>query len=411
MYSLLTVYFVFKITEKISNKQNAIVASLLMAGLAILPNFSVRNLVELVCVPPLLAGFWWLLKAQAAQTRKGELLHLHSFWLAALVMGLAVGIRFQLGLAIALVGVVLFFQNGWKTFVCFGLVSFTTFFLTQLDDVLLWGGKPFQHLFGYFAYNKEHALHYPGSPFTYLSFITLFILPPVSLFLCFGFYKSWRQYLLLSIPTIAFLLFHLFYPNRQERFILPALPVFIMLGVIGWNAHVGSSIFWKKSAHLLNRMYLFFVIVNTIGWAVLSTTFSKKARVESMSYLYEQGDCKNYVLEFTDAEGGAMMPQHYSGLWTKFYYWNNKTKVTEVIERMAENERSFASRNMPKPIPNYYLFYEGDQLQARIDRVNSAVGGLQFCTVIESGWFDKVLHALNDKNTIERIHIYKVTNP
>ena len=412
LYSLLTVWLVFKITEKWSNRNNAIQAALLMAFLAILPNFSVRNLVELVCMPPLMAGYWWLIVAhERAGNQKTELLNQSRFWMASAIMGLAVGIRFQLGLAIALTGVILFFQNGWRTFLAFGVTSFFVFFCTQLDDMLLWGGKPFQHLFGYFAYNKEHALHYPGSPFTYLSFIFLFVLPPVSLFLLRGYIVVWRRYILLSLPMLAFIVFHLFYPNRQERFILPALPAFIILGVIGWNLFVQKSAYWTKHPVLLKRLYIVFVVLNSLGLIVLATTFSKQARVLSMSYLYEQGDCRNYVLEFTHQEGGAMMPQHYAGIWTKFYYWNNKTNVEQVIAKFPEIEKLFNARAMPKPVPNYYLFYDGANLSDRVQRVSELVDGLTYCTTIESGWFDKLLHTLNDKNTIEKIHIYRVAQP
>jgi Alg9-like mannosyltransferase family len=409
LYSLLAVWLVFKITEKLSNKQNAIVAALLMASLAIIPNYSVRNLVELVCIPPLMAGFWWLLCAQQkVGFQKRELLRFPHFWAAAAIMGLAVGLRFQLGLAIAVVGGVLFFQNGWRSLFAFGITSLLVFSLTQLDDVILWGGKPFQHLMGYFAYNKEHATHYPGSPFTYLSFIGLFIFPPVSLFLLFGFFKATRKHMLIAMPIIAFLIFHVFFPNKQERFILPALPAVLILGVIGWQAFVIHSSFWIRNKKLLWGCYCFFIVLNTIGLLGFSTVFAKKARVEAMHYLYESGDCNNYVLEFTHQDGGAMLPQHYAGQWNKFYYWNKSTNVNEAFASMPAEELDFAKRRSKKPIPNYYLFYDGSNLKERVEKIDNLVGGLQYCTTIESGWFDEILHKLNKKNTIERIHIYKI---
>lgn len=412
LYALLTVVLVYRITANWSTRRNAIVAALMMATLAIMPNYSVRNLVELVCMPPLLAGYWWLLRAQASVgNAKVELLRSGFFWAAAAIMGLAVGIRFQLGLAIAVTGAVLFFQNGWRSFLAFGSVSLMVFSLTQIDDVLLWGGRPFQHLLGYFAYNKEHALHYPGSPFTYLSFVGLFILPPVSLFMIYGAFRSGRKHLLMAMPMLAFLIFHIVYPNRQERFILPALPAVIILGVIGWNEFVHRSQFWLRNQRLLQACYIFFIVINAVGGVTLATVFSKKARVEAMYYLYRAGDCKNYVLEYTHGEGGAMLPQHYSGQWTKFYYWNNKTHIEDAVAKMPEAERAYAQREMPKPIPNYYLFYDGAQLEQRISRINDLVGPLHYCTTIESGWFDELLHRLNDKNTIERIHIYRTSAP
>jgi hypothetical protein len=412
LYSLLTIVLVFRITAHWSSHRNAVVAGLLMATLLIMPTYSVRSLVELVCMPPLLAGYWWIIRAQAVVgNAKKELLHTRYFWAAAAIMGLAVGVRYQLGLAVAITGLVLLFQNGWRSFMAFGATSLMVFSLTQIDDILLWGGKPFQHLMGYFAYNKEHALHYPGSPFTYLSFIGFFILPPVSLFLLFGAFRSGRKHMLLALPILAFLIFHIIYPNRQERFILPALPAVIILGVIGWSDFVQQSKFWLRNQKLLRGCYLFFVVLNLIGGIGLSVMYTKRERVEAMSYLYRAGDCRNYVLEYTHKEGGAMLPQHFSGIWTKFYYWNNKTNVEEVVAKMPATEELFANREMTKPVPNYYLFYDGANLEQRIERINTLVGPLEYCNTIEPGWLDQLLHKLNKRNTIERIHIYKVQKP
>jgi hypothetical protein len=91
LFSLLTVLLVYRITISWSDKKSAIQAGLLMALLAITPNFSVRNLVEMVCMVPLLTGFWWLIKANDEETiLKRELLSENFFWGAAIMMGLAV---------------------------------------------------------------------------------------------------------------------------------------------------------------------------------------------------------------------------------------------------------------------------------------------------------------------------------
>lgn len=199
-YSMLVVYFGYRITDNISSTRNAKMVGLLLAFIAIIPNFSVRNLVEMVCIPPLLFGFWLLIKNRTslAPTKYSTSVIVA----AAFVMGLAVGIRYQTVLMVAGVGLVIFLEKQYMKAVLFGIVSFIAFFITQLDDVLLWGGKPFQHLFGYFAYNKSHAGAYPASPFAYLSLIAVFIFPPVSLFLLFGFFGSWRNHLLIFLPTL-----------------------------------------------------------------------------------------------------------------------------------------------------------------------------------------------------------------
>lgn len=416
-YSLLTILFAFRITELLSNKKNAITVGWLLALIAVLPNFSVRNLVELTCMPPLLGGFYLLIKHYGFSKQTAWLGNdtgasyspfNRNFLLAAFVMGLAVGFRYQTGLLVALVGLVLLLQRGFGSAFIFGVVSFAAFFLTQIDDVLLWGGKPFQHLQGYFQYNKEHANDYPGSSFTYLSFISLYIFPPVSLFLLFGFFRNWKKYLLIFLPVAGFLLFHIVYPNRQERFILPALPFFIILGTIGWTEFMERSAFWLNNMRLYKGAMKFFWVLNIAALLVFSCTYSKRARVEAMLYLYHEGDCRNFVQEFTHKDGASMPPQHYSGQWPAYYFWSNKTNVEEIADSFEATAQAFSTHLHTREVPNYYLFYDNTRLEERVARIRNFAPGLEHVATIEAGWYDKLLHALNDKNALETIYIYRV---
>ncbi len=426
LYSLLTIYFSYKITERISNKKNAFQVGLLLALIAIMPNYSVRNLVEFVSMPPLLAGFWILLKNNAFKIINTRLpfgntsLTLQSDFgnqlsigvkqliLAAFIMGLAVGFRYQTVLVVAFTGIIFLFQKEVKNFIVFGLVAFTAFFLTQIDDVLLWGGKPFQHLMGYFGYNAENALNYPGSWATYLSFIGYIILPPVSLMLAFGFFKEWKRSFFIFLPVIIFIVFHIIYPNRQERFIFPILPLFIMLGVIGWNRFVDQSAFWLTRKTVLKSIWIFFWIINITGMLVLATTYSKRARVEAMLYLYEQGDCKNFIQDFRQGESGSLVPQFYSGTWDWYYIFRSSTDYASEIRMMESWEKKHEGTIKPKSRPNYILFYNDENLKERIDAIQAYFPNMTFETKVEAGWFDVLLHTLNDKNSLETIYIYKL---
>ncbi len=411
LYSLLTIYFAFKITEKLSHRKNAIQVGVLLALIAVLPNFSVRNLVEMVCIPPLLAGFWLLLRQPVVPLPGPQKTQIWnwSFMGAALLMGLAVGVRFQTGLLVALVGFVLLLQRGFWSAVVFGIMSFFAFFLTQIDDVLLWGGKPFQHLQGYFSYNTKNANNYPGSPIAYLSFIALYILPPVSLFLLFGFFRQWKKNLLIFLPVLGFLIFHIVYPNRQERFILPALPFVVMLGVIGWNEFIAASKFWERRKGLLRSSYVFFWTINVVVMLVFCFTYGKRARVEAMKYLYEQGDCQNFVREASGSDIASMPPQFYSGHdYPTYYYWTRDTDVDGTINDFPRQEEECSTHLHKRPLPNYYLFYGAENLDERVARIQRHFTTLQYKTTIEAGWFDKLIHWLNKLNDVETIYIYKV---
>jgi hypothetical protein len=414
-YSLLTIYFAYRITERLSNRKNAITVGILLAFIAILPNFSVRNLVEIVCMPPLLGGMWLILKHVPLHSFKVGPIELHppiqgnsgqTSWkfvaLAGFIMGLSVGLRYQTGLLVALVGIILAVQNSFRTFFLFGIMSMLAFFVTQIDDVLLWGGKPFQHLQGYFEYNKKNASNYPGSPWAYLSFIGVFILPPVSLFLASGFFASWKRISIIVVPTIGFLLFHILYPNKQERFILPVLPFFVIAGAIGWNQ---ISLKWRE-AKWQKWSWKIFWGLNAIAMLTLCFTYSKKSRVEAMNYLYEAGDCNNFILEFSHSSQGAMVPQFYSNLWTNYYYFNKEDNIDAVLGYAERAAIATANDLLPSTLPNYVLFYDDVDLEKRIEKMKAYYPTLTYRTTIESGWFDVLLHRLNPKNSLEKIHIY-----
>lgn len=408
-YSLMTVLLVYRITELLSDRKRAFLAGILMAFIGVLPNFSVRNLVELVCMPPLLYGMYLLiLHSNYASTGRLSGLALKHLLAAAFVMGLAVGVRYQTGLFVALTGVVLFLHTGLRNFVLFGATSFAAFFLTQIDDVILWGGKPFQHLLGYFGYNTENAFNYPGSPFAYLSFVGYFILPPVSLFLVYGFWRKWKQHLLIVLPVTGFLLFHIVYPNKQERFILPALPFVVAIGVIGWSEFVSKSKWWNTRQQLHRNAWRFFWVLNTVGMLVLCFTYSKKSRVEAMVFLHEQGDCVNFIQEKSISAGPSQVPQYYWGKWAHYYAYNQDQDLHELITSFPEKEQKYAGSLSPHPLPNYVLFYNDENLTERIARMKSYYPNLKYQITIHPGWFDEMLFRLNPLNTRETVHVYKV---
>jgi len=63
---------------------------------------------------------------------------------------------------------------------------------------------------------------------------------------------------------------------------------------------------------------------------------------------------------------------------------------------------------MPRLEPNYYLFYDDELLEERVNRIRKHYPSLSYQKTIESGWFDELLHFLNPKNSLEKIHIYKI---
>ena len=76
------------------------------------------------------------------------------------------------------------------------------------------------------------------------------LIPPFSLAWVFGTAREARRLALLVLPPLAFFLFHSAFPNKQERFILPAVPFIVTAGSIGWHAFTEGSGFWQRWGRL-----------------------------------------------------------------------------------------------------------------------------------------------------------------
>ncbi|GAB3822509.1 hypothetical protein GCM10028895_27170 [Pontibacter rugosus] len=70
LYSLLVVFFGYKLTKRLSNKANARLVGLMLALVWFMPFMSVRNLVEMVCIPPYLAAFYLMVKEEQLERKR-----------------------------------------------------------------------------------------------------------------------------------------------------------------------------------------------------------------------------------------------------------------------------------------------------------------------------------------------------
>jgi len=141
------------------------------------------------------------------------------------------------------------------------------------------------------------------------------LIPPASFLLFFGFLRTWKKHLVLFLPAFLFLVFHSYFPNKQERFILTIVPFLILLGVIGWYEFAGASSFWNRHPKLLRGLITFSVTVNFILLPFISTMYSKRSRVEAMIYLSKYPDVKGVVVEDSKHPDVKIPPEFYLGQW------------------------------------------------------------------------------------------------
>ena len=233
------------------------IVGFLLAVFWVFPFMSVRNLREFICIPPMMLGCYY---ACAKDIKTKDIL-----W-AAWWFTIAFVFRFQIIFIPFIIGLWwIFNKQNWQKAILFGIALGTFYMLTQgIFDAVIWG-NPFASIKTYTNFNvkSENIAIYPNGPWhRYIGTVAGLFLGFPFLLLLAGYFASvvggdtnhgatdpW----LVSLPTthtsatqirnrkilfwgsMLFFAFHCYYPNKQERFILPFLPFFIILGIIGFR--------------------------------------------------------------------------------------------------------------------------------------------------------------------------------
>lgn len=397
LWSLLVIIYGYKIVKHFAGIKVARQAGMMLSILWFVPMLAVRNLVEVVCVPPLLIATWLLINPATKDKLKTYI------WVG-LWTAVAFNIRFQSLFFISGFGLVFLFQKKWKEFFVFGLFFFLGVFSVQgLVDIWIWK-RPFAELFEYVRYNSANATGYINGPwFQYFEVIGGMLVPPISLFLMFGFGRSWKKYPLLFWPSFLFFAFHSAFPNKQERFIAPIIPFVIVLGSIGWSEFIVTSKFWIKRPKLLSGCWKFFWILNCIALPFLSTMYSKKNRVESMTYLSKQADLQSIIIEESTRGDFTQPALYYIGRWNVHVVGvTNKYSLYQAYKDYYGEPRKWVH-------PNYILFFGTDHVKDRIANFQKMFPDSWYKTTITPSFIDDVVQWLNPINKNQSVIIYEFT--
>lgn len=380
--SLVVVWFGMKITEKLSNRENAVKVGWILALLWILPFVSVRNLVEVAALPFLVYGVWLVLKKEK----------IGNFILAGMFIGMAVSFRYQIGVFAMGIAAYYFFKWQFKLFFAFSFGVVLLFILTQgLVDYFIWG-YPFAELISYITYNlKEGSAYLPNQNY-FMYFIVLIgsLFVPLGIIIGIGFFKSYKRYAVLFIPTLAFILFHTLYPNRQERFILSVLPFFIILGVMGYQLLKESN--WKNK--LWRTSMIIFWVFNVPFLLFSMTMYSKESRVEAMYHLYGNNiENESILLEGSATQRTSMMPKFYAKSWHSQF-----TERTDSTQDLRVN---------PTSDYDYIFFFDEKDLSKRIQKYKVIYPKMKLEKKSFPSTIDVMLRKLNPRNANEYIEIWR----
>lgn len=394
LWSMLTIYYGFKIAYKRSNLQVATWVGAALALYWFFPFLSVRNLVEIVCIPPMMIATWLVYKNDYKFS--GKTAFIIGAWLA-----IAFSIRFQsiiftAGFGLALLILRVSFKN--ILLVILGFIVFAG--ITQgLLDIYVWK-KPFVEFIAYVQYNIDNATVYGVNVWhMYLSLILGLLIPPLSILIFIGYFKNWKKEPLLFWPAFLFFAFHTYFPNKQERFILPVMPFIIILGIIGAFQIIENK-GWNVKKWFRNTLIVC-LILNFIMLPVLTVSYSKRNRVEAMCYIASRKDCVRLIIEDSNRwDDFTMPPQYYLG------NWSSSIGVTGVYT--PDSVLAFYKKTPVAERPNYVVFMQAEHIDARVDSLRKRFPTLHYEATIEPSFIDKTMFFLNPVNDNQTTYIYKI---
>ncbi len=396
-YSLLIILFGYLITFKLSNdKRVAKMLALFLSLLWFMPMLSVRNLVEITCIPPLMIGSYLLI-------RNGTRDKLYIYILAGFIMAFSISIRYQVSLMVAATGFVLLIQSGWKRAGLFTLGVLLNIAIFQgLVDYFNWG-YPFAEFIGYFNYNVKNSGAYPSGPiYNFILLISGMFLIPFGFFIWPGFFNKVGKNLIIWLPSLVFLIFHSYFPNKQERFILPMIPYLLICGIIGWDDFLNKSRFWAKRVRLYNRLLYVFFTLNGIILIFLTFSSTKKNRLEAMIFLRKKGDVTSYIVENSNQNDMIELPRFYLGAWCNYY---NITK-NEPLQNLRERIKDSTWLR-----PNYVIFFDDKNMGDRVLNFEKKFAGLQYEAFIKPSPLDQFMHWINPVNDNQNTYIFSIRYP
>ncbi len=206
------------------NDKPRLIAQLLFAFYFFMPFVFSRSMIESICSP------WLLASGVAAQFYFDRR---RFVYLAAAVFFITIAsmFRVQAGLCALALLVLPIFCKKPKDLVPLSFLFFVFFVASGIPDWFL-RGKLHESLMSYVGYNLKHADSYGIPPFwSFLSTLFLLTLPP-ALVIKLDWKKvkvRYQKYLPLVLFFVVFVLGHTVTRHKEERFLIPILPFFLIL--------------------------------------------------------------------------------------------------------------------------------------------------------------------------------------
>jgi hypothetical protein len=201
------------------------------------------------------------------------------------------------------------------------------------------------------------------------------LIPPASVLLLAAAIKGGTQLRFLAVATLAFLVSHSLIANKQERFLLPILPLLFILIVAGlpWLAA-------RIPPPAYRGMWWYFWIVNTVVLVVVTFSFAKKDRVEPLLVVYRRHDAT-----------GVLVAQYNQTFHVPDYYLGRPRPPVVVVTKADEV-------SAPTVPINYVILYSDTPEADRMFLAGALHRSLTLLTVITPSLADRLAHAINPRH-------------
>ncbi len=291
-YSLLAVPAMFLAARRLLDPRGALIATWLAALHFAMPYAGTRLLIEAMAMPPLLFGLYF------ATFPGGRRL-----LLAGVCIALACWFRYQVGvaaLALAAVVGIAGVRAGGVRVAAARLAWLATGALLALTAQGLFDFGTTGHFLGPLWRNIAYNLAPPAGlsrsgPLSYLGWWLLLTAPPATFVLLPALVKAARALPLVTWPFVTFVVFHSLVPHKEDRFLLPVLPLFLILLAATPNAVANLGGRWTRFTRWWRPTRVFLIVVHAAALGLAVTSQSQASVRDAMIALRNEPEAQAIV--------------------------------------------------------------------------------------------------------------------
>lgn len=271
-FSLLIITIAYRITKIIADKTTALEIATFGALLWGVPFVTVHPFAGVVSLPFILYGTLLIIKQHnLLDNNEIEKFHRTSFIIAGFCLGLGFAVYYHSLIYYIGILVTLFILKNWKGALMTLIGYVVAVGITQTIVDLVIYHKPFVAMTRFFGDFGCCFSNIPSNFYCIFGlefnikavglFLLLALVPPMSLMLIFGFFRVFRKYIILVLPTLTTLVYSIFIFDDLEILLL-TVPTYVIAGYVGWKEFHKNSAFWTKNKWLLWTCYIIFALLN-----------------------------------------------------------------------------------------------------------------------------------------------------